>query len=366
MNDFPHPPKTSASEEAYPELWSAAPYRPPEVDQWLQLYQTAEKIAHCQANRVLKNTRALLIRLPQRSEPVFVSLLAEKEANQGWSLTIYPGYQSYAGSPIFNGGAAESSVASLCRFTGLLCRFAPQAPSLPPRLRSLNLYPPNLPAKQKRIYFLCYHAGQTPWPLSAEQAALLIQVLAALPQVLLALRQGKLVLDKEREQMAECFFRPEEQIWDCRAAEAPMIPLAAETITIVDELFIARLKKHKITAAALELDVLYLPLPYDSQAGQPAIYPLACILANHNDQKILEQHLFAGNEDVHSIIVAMLYQYITDQGRPRKIYVRNQSFKYLLTDLCQKLSIGLEAERGMPAVDSFVESIADYLAHGFH
>ena len=63
-------------------------------------------------------------------------------------------------------------------------------------------------------------------------------------------------------------------------------------------------------------------------------------------------------------IVAMLGQYILEKGRPRKLHVRNQSFKYLLADLCQKLSVGLEAEQGMPAVDGFVESIAGYLARG--
>ncbi|MCR4962945.1 MAG: hypothetical protein K6B40_03585 [Firmicutes bacterium] len=360
MNDPSQRPPAFSGEAAFPELWAPAPYCPPETEQWLRLYQAAEKAAHCQAGRLLKSAGPLLVRLPQRSEPVFVSLLRQKETTPGWNLAIYPGYQSYAGSPSFNGGDRESPLVSLGRFNGFLCRFPGRKPSIPAAGES----PPSETEEQRQGRFLCCRAGQTPRPLSAPQAELTIQILTALPPALLALSQGKLVLAKEQDQLAECFYREEEQVWDCRAAAAPLIPLEAKTISIVDELFIARLKKNKITAAVLELDVLYLPLPCLNPAGQGAVYPLACLLADRDGLRIEEQHLFSKDEDVHAVIVAMLGQYILEKGRPRKLHVRNQSFKYLLADLCQKLSVGLEAEQGMPAVDGFVESIAGYLARG--
>ncbi len=61
------------------------------------------------------------------------------------------------------------------------------------------------------------------------------------------------------------------------------------------------------------------------------------------------------DDDAYEII-GCLINYITQMGRPKTIFVRDEYIQSLLTDLCKKTKIQLKVRNNLDFIDEFIGS----------
>ena len=120
----------------------------------------------------------------------------------------------------------------------------------------------------------------------------------------------------------------------------------------------------------LELEMLnYLPVRIKSNKGKDGRhrYPLLFIMADKKSQYIFEMYM--GSDKTKKEYEKYIYEcmnkltdFILNQGRPRKIYVRDERTKIALTDLANKAGIDLVVKSNLPAIDFIIST---FLNGGF-
>ncbi len=358
--EFTEGPTLQQYPEAYPELWQDLPYRQPSVEQWRLLYQAAIAIKKQKPWQLLWDDELIVLYLPDRQEPVFLSVLGKEETCYG--IAVYPGYRAFQGCLLLReADEDEPDFISSGYQNELVCYFGDREELLDDDMQVLRQLELGFRGKGQWVYFRCHKSGRMPWKLTADQATLLTQILQGLTGAFDDLKQGEVAPDFEKDQVLGRHFHSQTGVWQSRVEAAPPIPVISPRLIVTDQLFVARLKKARSNGGSLELDLPYLPLPYFSEKIGMPVLPQICLLMDRNGQELRDQYMLEEEDDPTMVIMGMLTEHIKNNGRPRKLFVRDSRMGFLLEDLCKKLSIELLSGMGMPAVDYFVESMANFI-----
>ncbi|MEG1996810.1 MAG: hypothetical protein RR051_00040 [Clostridiales bacterium] len=345
--------------QAYPELWEDTPYIEPSLAQWRRLYQATSRIKKQKPWLYLADNDLVTIELPQREEPSFVSIMGKNQKNYG--ICIYPGFKSFLGClKMRQAEDGEPSFITHSYQNCFTCVFGNNKDLMPEDKDVLRQLGISFRGDNQWIYFRSNRSGFLPWRLNASQVDLVADIVESLYGVSEDLRQKQIKVDFLAEQVLNRYFEPKDGSWHSRVTQVPPIPMDSLRLTINDQLFIARLKKAKINGTSLELDLVYLPLPYLISPDSVPAYPQICLLADAPNQEIVDQYMLNSEDRGEVVILGMLADYITNNGKPWRISVRDQQMALLLEDFCQKLSIQLIFGKGLPMIDYFAKGLAEF------
>jgi len=112
--------------------------------------------------------------------------------------------------------------------------------------------------------------GQFPWYLDAEQAELLTAALQNLYMLCGYYMEGKLEVDFEARETLTRWYNPEKELWLNGVVPMPE-PKLERSMTLQDDLLLARLKRSKKTGDRLEMDSFYFS---DAGPGEQGDSPL--------------------------------------------------------------------------------------------
>lgn len=328
----------------------------PSLEQWRALYQAADEVKRIRPWEKLRDTDILTLQLPDR-EPVFLSVMGK--GRDYFGVGVYPGYRSLSGlSRILNAPRGEPAFITFSYQNGLLCQFGRREELSRKDLRVIKLLGLKYRGKDQWTYFRTIHTGFCPWQPDACEADLLTTALRQLLDAYRDMEEDSMPVDFKKQTLLRRYC-PERRCWETVSCEKLSVYKYARPVIIRDELFVARLKRMKMTQRVLSLDVIFIPYAMHGK-GIPS-YPKVLLLLDETTGKVLCQRLFEAGETEERLIPEVLKEYILKNGRPYSLYVRDDRVGRIVEDLCAKIGVRLIRNLGMPTMDEVAESLVDYM-----
>lgn len=345
--------------KAFPEIWENS-IEQTSIEIWKRLYEAATAIKKIKPWLEFWDSDLITVQLPNREEPVFISIMGKSELCYG--ISVYPGYKSFLGCLMMREAAdGEPSFITYSYQNCLNCYFGNKEDLNEEERSILKQLKISFRGDKQWIYFRSLRTGHMPWMLNANQALLLAEILETLLGAFKDIKHNGLHIDFTAEETLHRYFEPKEGKWYNAIKKSPQIPFAAPKLIISDQIFIARLKKCRPNGAVLELDLIYLPVPYQISLDIAPAFPKVCLLADAPNQDIVDQYMLGEEDEDEFIALGMLSDYIKNYGKPRRIYVRDNRMSLLLEDFCNKLGIQLLSGKGLPMIDYFAQSMAEFM-----
>ncbi|MGX7030322.1 DUF7309 domain-containing protein [Vagococcus zengguangii] len=106
-----------------------------------------------------------------------------------------------------------------------------------------------------------------------------------------------------------------------------------------------------------ELEITYF---YTSTSENGQYFPMLAVAERHSSL-IVAMEMFNDVEVVIGNLKCLLYNYVVDFGKPKKIYLRLEVLKEALWALCHELNIKIEMTNNLPTLEIALIEIGDYL-----
>lgn len=331
----------------------------PTLPQWEALYKAAAAIKELSPWTNLWDSDIIMLDLPDRDEPVFCSVMGR--IGECYGIGVYPGFDSLA--DYYRIASAPSELPPMmtnrdARY--LLCFFGDREEITPDDREVLRKLGLTFRGRNQWIYFRSVEPGYVPWFIDAAHADLLIAALGQLAAACLDLMHQRVSVDFKHGETLLRSYAPEQRQWLSTAAEMPEVPAYSHAYTIQNELFTAKLKLQKKTNTVLELDMVYMPVPVKDSKDSVPYFPRLVILADRQSGMILDQDLAAPEESAEDKVMGILDRYITANGRPRSLHVRDERMEGMMRDFCQKTDIRLVEGDDMAVINDIILNMSAY------
>lgn len=332
----------------------------PTLAQWEKLYDAAKRIRQLAPWDDMWDADLITLMLPGRKEPVFCSIMGRN--GECYDISIYPGLASLRGFfRITTMPEGSPPWATLFEQDCFVCYYGDREELTPKERATLKTLGLRFHGRGEWIYFRHVEPGYYPWHINAEQADLLIQVLQNCAMACMQLRRGELSVDFERGETLLRFYSPEKELWLNTAAKLPPIPKETFPLSLLgNDLSLARLKKHKRSAAQLEFEITYLPRPVQESREERPYFPRLLLLISKSNGIILDQNIVE-HDRTEEAVLDMLAAYIETSGRPAAIHVRDMRTGRYIADFCKKIGIALVEGQGVPITDAVLNDLGNFL-----
>ncbi len=333
---------------------------PPTAEQWEKLYEVALKIKQQAPWEALYDTDLITILLPEREEPVYISVMGR--LGECYGIGVYPGYRSFNGlCRLMNQDEEDSATNPLFYQSCLVCYYGDRD-ELDPKeraiIKDLGL---KFRGANNWIYFRSMEEGYYPWFINAEQAELLIDALQNFYMAFQLMGQNDLTVDFENGETLLRFYSSEQQQWLNTVRQLPLPPKNVTKIQFKDELLLTRLKSKKVNRHNLELDILFLPSPVQESPQETPYFPRLLLLLNRDDGQLFCQALVERGMASAGAAINALIDYIIENGRPKKLFVRDCYFMEHVESFCSLIQVPLVCAEGMPVTDDIAEQLLDFM-----
>ncbi|MDR2100975.1 MAG: plasmid pRiA4b ORF-3 family protein [Treponema sp.] len=322
-----------------------------------KLYALMGRVKELKPWEKLWDTDLTIIDLPGREEPGCCAVMGK--GGESFGVVVYPGFASILSLLRMLNSESDNPFAILGYQDCLLCHLG-QRDELEPeeraRIKELGI---TFRGKRDWVYFRKAIPGCMPWYIDGNDADTLIE---ALPRFIdaYAAFAGGLNIDFENDQIIRHRYSNEEGKW---ITEAGTIPPVSMKITRfgVDSNDLEPLRFKKQTKTTVEAEVLYFPQAVGTNEDGAPVLLRICILADSKTGMILSQRFLGADDDANNRIIDMLFKFISGQGRPAAVMVRDEFAAGALPDFCEKTGITFVHSGGMPAIDEFAKKLPSFL-----
>ncbi len=326
----------------------------PTMEQWKALYEVASVIKIIKPWESLWDMDLITIQPRNINEPVFVSAMGR--IGECFGIGVYPGYDSINSLFDLADANMEEMVANPMYYQNCLMCYYGSRDELSPKereiIKSLGL---KFRGENNWIYFRKMREGFYPWFLDAEDVVFMTEVLQNAAMVYKYILSGEVKVDFNNDETLLRTFSEERNEWINYAAPLPDIPVMTFEFTNQDTL--DQIQSLKKTAAVIELDQAYLPIPVQDKKDDTPFFPQFIAVVDHKSGKCLLHNSNEQSNDVQDEIFDVLLDYIIRNGRPATIYVRNSRVENIVKDFCEKVGIRLVVGKKMTHFDEIFEGL---------
>lgn len=328
--------------------------------QWEKLYEVAIKIKELAPWDSLWDSDLITIMLPGHDEPTFISVMGRN--GECYGIGVYPGYEAIDGLyRISKALDDESPFAALLTQSALMCYYGDREELMPEErqvIKSLNL---RFRGKNNWIYFRSYSPGYYPWRLSDEEVQLMIDALQNFVMAFRAMTEKGTIVDFEHGETLFRMYSPEQELWLTSAAPMPPIPTIRRKLILDNEMLTQQLARKKKTGAQIDFDATFMPSPVQESKGKRPYFPRLLLVMDRREGLVLDQHIMDPAEDFGPALIDMLSGYVRKNGKPLAIHVRDTRIGAYIEDFCSKVGVKLVDDKGVPAIDAFLESLFEHM-----
>lgn len=333
----------------------------PSLEQWRTLYEVAGNLKKLAPWRALADMDILILQLPGRSEPVYCSVMGQ--GGESYGVSVYPGNESLARLQRILDRDACNQALLILEQSCLVCSFGDREEIEPQDRAVMKQLDLRFRGRSQWIYFRSMKPGQFPWFLDAQEAELLTSALQNLFMLCRWYMEGRIHADFDAGETLRRWYDPESELW--LNAVAPMRwPKLDRTLDLQDDLLLARLKRGKKTAARLEADSFYIPLPIRRDPQSPPVGAYMALLVDRDSGLVVDQQIAGPDQPDYVVAPSMLVDYMQAYGRPAAVYVRSGWLGSLLRSTCGALGVRLVEDEGVPALDRLLEEMMGPLMTG--
>jgi hypothetical protein len=324
------------------------------LNQWKQLFEVAQYMKALKPWEHLWDLDVITISLPEYKENFYCSIMG-KEGNV-FAVGVYDGTEAIHD---FYEMANHENIPweQLIRYqNNLMCYFGNRTDLEKVDLKIIKELGIKFYGKNDWIYFRSFERGYAPFMLNGEEVVTLTEVLQELGRALEIFLTNKIPVDFEKGNTLLRQFNHTRKEWDTLEAPNKLPHRKYPLPVITDELLLARLKKQKSTWCIIELDTLYLNASIKDENYEKPILPVLLALADFRTGTVLNQEMLMPDDDDVEAIINMIISYILKNGKPQKIFVRDEYVSSILFDLCSKIKISLEEQSHLDALDEFTKA----------
>lgn len=319
-----------------------------ELDQWKKLYKLTMELKELQPWGYLWDMDLITILLPDLKEPVYCSILGRN--GECYGIGIYKGHQVCELMKLVN--CKDVPVEQKIRYQNcLMCYFGERKELTKKELNIIKKLGLKFEGSNQWICFQSFQPGYWPNTLAAEEVSFLIKVYEQLLPTLCEYSKGAIKVNFDHQETLVRSYDKGQEKWVCHCGPL-QIPEEEHThLVLEDELLVRRLKKRSMTDQILEMDLVCLGVRIDNKEFKRPIMPILFLMLEKKSGMVIDQDMLCPNDDKRQILIKSLVNFILDQGRPRKIFVRDEDCGRVLWDLCQKLSIEITVSGKLELVD---------------
>jgi hypothetical protein len=333
----------------------------PAMEQWAKLYDAAITIKQQAPWESLWDTDLITILLPEREEPVFISVLGKN--GECYGIGVYPGYRELLGLYCLLDTPNEELEKNPLRFQNcLMCYYGDRDSVAPQEREIIKALGLKFRGANNWIYFRSLKEGFFPWLLDAEQAELMIHALQNFSAAYDHISSGKIKVDFENGETLIRMYSDESGEWLNAAAPMPMLPDISERYVPKNELLIKRLQNMTKSPVQLEMDILYFPMLVKDKPDETPHFPRVLVLFDRKDGILLEQKLIDKEISNDEVVIDTLADYITKYGRPSKLFVRDRYFLSYVDYFCYLLEVQVSCGRGLIYIDEFEDLLFEFVS----
>jgi len=331
----------------------------PSRDQWKRLYMKAAEINNKAPWQYLRNTDYITIRIPDREEPVYCTVMGAGGVCYG--VGVYPDNDALDRMRQL---IATRNFLQLKTFEQncMICCFGNREDVRPPDrevMKKLNL---RFRGKNQWIYFRAMEPGYSPWYLNHKQAELMIIALHQLSQVCDELQRGEIQVNFDA---GETVLRTRNgKRWQTSVVPMPSLQVTTDELSLTDKRLITKLRQKNQLPRVLELDTGLIPTLLQDDVNSIPYAPRYTVLVDRKNGELLRQDITPPKEAFEDRIVSFLIDFILSMGRPAGICVRDENMRTLLHLICEEIDIRLSTVEEMHATNRYLHEMIPRLTQG--
>jgi hypothetical protein len=325
------------------------------LEQWRGLYDIAIKIKELKPWEYLWDLDVITIVSSYEKEPYYCSIMGR--GGECFAIGTYVGFDAINDfyKIVDNKDIPQEQ---LIRYqNNMMCFFGNRDDLTRKEYKVIKDLGLKFRGKNNWIYFEKFQKGYEPYILDEQQVVELTEVFKHLYMALKAINKG-LKVDFEAGNTLLRRYDEETKLWINYETPA-IIPQRKYRVPVLqDEILVARLNKQKIIDEKLEIDIAYLNSVINDKKYDKPIITRMCILADCRTEAILGCNILTPDDEDVDTIFNMLINYIMKIGKPKTIIVRDEYIQSLLSDICERINVGLKIKGRLKAIDTFIEAFS--------
>ena len=209
--------------------------------------------------------------------------------------------------------------------------------------------------KNQWLSFRSYKPPYAPYILSNEEVVFLTEILTQLYVALCEYIENNITVDFENQQtvLRSCI----DGEWKTEVSEIKWENKTYPCLTIKDDGLLNEMQAAKNIKAEIEIDVAYLYGQInDKSYNRPALIRCA-VIADRKAEQIIYQDMPTPDVNDDEALASLFVNYITNIGKPKKIFVRDERNAHIISEFCEKLNIPIYISPFLEIIDDVVDFI---------
>lgn len=335
---------------------------PPSMEQWRRLYALAKKIQDISPWYQCHDGDYIAIQPTGYEEPIFFAPVGA--LGEVFGLMAYPGKTALGSIEALRGRMSTCAVP----FTGMgrqeciAIHFGDREDVTKEDRAIMTELGLKFRGRGKWIYFRSVQPGYDQWRINEKEATMLLdcleQYLNVMTSITTLMPSGP---DWEDSFIHSVQIEGCDNEWDTRVSPLTAIDRLMLTISLTDDLLLARLKKLKRSDGDWEADAFYVPVPVSKEDCRPKLLPMA-VLVDRDNEVVLKVAMRRQKGDcTEELLMDTLTQAIIDHGKPKNLFVYCADMAFAASDLCKQLGIQLHMDEEMGMMDEVLGDLFSQL-----
>lgn len=328
----------------------------PTAEQWKRLYDIAIKLKALAPWEHLWDTDLFTLMLPGQKEPLYVSVMGRNKECYG--IGVYLGARGLWGLNRVMRAKENDRWDDSMYYQNCLTLYCGNRENTAPQeretIKSLNL---KFRGQNDWIYFRAMKEGGYPWFFSAGQVQLMTEALENFYMEYKHFINGRVVVNFEEGQTLLRFHNSEKNEWVNTVMHLTDMPKITASVTFTDELLLQRLKSTPKNDRELEFDIRFLPEPVQDKPRHAPYFPRIIILLDRKSKMVLKHMIIEKETKTENAVADTLFNYFSENGRPAKLFVRNEYVHPYVESFCSQLGVPTVYGKGMPAANAFLREL---------
>lgn len=330
----------------------------PDLQSYEALFRAGVKIKELEPWSELSDLDLITIALPGSEEPYFCSIMGNGGSCYG--VNIYAGREGlqYRNWMVMR-EQATAPVEYMMFDQNALVMYLGDREEVPDKqkriIRELGL---KFRGRGQWIYFQSFRRRFFPDNPDRDETVLMAEVLDSLYEALVEFREEGMNFSGEYSETLVRAYREKEKRFELVKDILPEVWIPVEEVELNEPEVRKELKACPNGDYQIEIDLAYLGSKVKDPSYDRPVNPLVLIAADRLSGQIVGCHMLNPEDDEVGEVLSMVIELILQNGKMKRIRVRNIKLQYILKELCEYLGIRLElTKKGLSTVDEFLEEI---------
>lgn len=209
-------------------------------------------------------------------------------------------------------------------------------------------------------YFLSFKKRFFPYHINDNQAATLVKIMNKLIDIMNAYINQEIDIKFDEDEIINAYQNNNQWIYEplCLPEVIDKFsPVEIEDKDVLQQILLAPNNNH-----GLIIDLTYLNISISDKNYPQPVNPLMFIVLDEESQTIIGTHMLNPEDDEISLVLSFLVDYILQNGKPNRLFIRNPIIWAAIVDICEKNDIELIITP-LQMIDYIIDDFADSLIY---